>query len=247
VHSVVADLIECIKQVYMRNVMSKETILVVDDEEDIRELIKIKLVQEGYKVLSAETGEHALELIKDRWPALIILDLMLPGIDGLEVCKQMKNNPKTQHIPIIMLTAKAEATDIVLGLELGADDYITKPFNLVVLVARIRRTLRKKVEHSLDKNTVKIRDLTIDPARCQVAIKGKELSLTYSEFNILYTLAKRPGMVFTRYQIINSLRGYDYVVSDRAVDVQITYLRKKLGPHKNYIETVRGVGYRIKE
>jgi two-component system phosphate regulon response regulator PhoB len=171
---------------------------------------------------------------------------MLPGMDGLEVCKKVKNNPKTQHIPIIMVTAKTEATDVVLGLELGADDYVTKPFSLVVLLARIRRVLQKRVDHSFDRNTINIHDLTIDPARCQATIMGKALSLTYSEFNILYTLARRPGMVFTRYQIINSLRGYDYVVSDRAVDVQITYLRKKLGHHKDYIETVRGVGYRFR-
>jgi two-component system phosphate regulon response regulator PhoB len=246
VHPCVPDSIGRTEQVEKEIVMGKETILVVDDEEDIQELIKLKLVKEGYKVLTTDTGENALELVQEKRPTLVILDLMLPGIDGLEVCRKMKNSPKTQHIPIIMLTAKTEATDIVLGLELGADDYVTKPFSLVVLVARIRRILRKKVDHSLDRNTVKVRDLTIDPARCQAAIKGKQLSLTYSEFNILYTLARRAGMVFTRYQIINSLRGYDYVVSDRAVDVQITYLRKKLGPHKDYIETVRGVGYRFK-
>jgi two-component system phosphate regulon response regulator PhoB len=227
--------------------MSKATILIVDDEEDIRELVELNLAQEGYKVLSCETGEQALETAAYKLPDLIILDLMLPGIDGLEVCKKLKSNIKTENIPIIMLTAKGEETDIVTGLELGADDYVTKPFRGKVLVARVRRILRRSTERSEEAITIKIHDLTIDPARREVLVKGKPVELTFTEFNILHTLAKRPGLVFTRYQIVDILHGGDYLVTERAVDVQIVSLRKKLGPYGNYIETVRGVGYRFKD
>ena len=227
--------------------MSKATILIVDDEEDIRELVELNLAQEGYKVLSCETGEQALETAAYKLPDLIILDLMLPGIDGLEVCKKLKSNIKTENIPIVMLTAKGEETDIVTGLELGADDYVTKPFRGKVLVARVRRILRRSTERSEEAITIKIHDLTIDPARREVLVKGKPVELTFTEFNILHTLAKRPGLVFTRYQIVDILHGGDYLVTERAVDVQIVSLRKKLGPYGNYIETVRGVGYRFKD
>jgi two-component system phosphate regulon response regulator PhoB len=227
--------------------MTKGTILVVDDEEDIQELVKLNLAREGYDVITAGSGERALEIAQSKQPALTILDLMLPGMDGLEVCKILKGSNKTEHIPVIMLTAKSEDSDVVAGLELGADDYVTKPFSSKVLVARVRRVLRKRVEHSLDRNTIKVHELSIDPARCEVILKGNPLSLTFSEFNILYTLAKRPGVVFTRYQIVDALHGSDYIVSERAVDVQIAYLRKKLGDCKDYIETVRGVGYRFKD
>jgi two-component system phosphate regulon response regulator PhoB len=228
-------------------VMPKPSILIVDDEQDIRELIRFNLEREGYDVLAADTGEQGLEIVQSKLPGLVILDLMLPGMDGLEVCRTLKATAKTEHIPIIMLTAKGEDTDIITGLELGADDYVTKPFSSKVLVARIRRVLRRRTERSLNRTTLKIDDLTIDPARCEARIKKKSLSLTFSEFNILYTLARQPGVVFTRYQIVDSIHGSDYVVSDRAVDVQIAYLRRKLGPYKQYIQTVRGVGYRFRD
>jgi two-component system phosphate regulon response regulator PhoB len=227
--------------------MSKATILVVDDEEDIRELLELNLVQAGYKVLSCETGEQALEIAGSKLPTLIILDLMLPGIDGLEVCKKLKSTLKTEHIPIVMLTAKGEEVDIVTGLELGADDYITKPFSGKVLIARVRRILRKGVTRQDDKNVLKIEDLTIDPNRREVLVKDKPIELTFTEFNILHTLARRPGLVFTRYQIVDTLHGGDYLVTERAIDVQIVSLRKKLGSYGKYIETVRGVGYRFKD
>jgi len=227
--------------------MSKATILVVDDEEDIRELLELNLVQEGYKVLSCETGEQALEIAGSKLPNLIILDLMLPGIDGLEVCKKLKNTLKTEHVPIVMLTAKGEEADIVTGLELGADDYITKPFSGKVLIARVRRILRKQVTCQDDKNVLKIQDLTIDPNRREVLVKDKPVELTFTEFNILRTLARRPGLVFTRYQIVDTLHGGDYLVTERAIDVQIVSLRKKLGSYGKYIETVRGVGYRFRD
>jgi two-component system phosphate regulon response regulator PhoB len=221
------------------------TILIVDDEEDILELVRLALTREGYTVITAATGEQAIELAQARQPDLAILDLMLPGIDGFEVCRVLKNNPRTEQMPVIMLTARSEDSDIVAGLELGADDYVTKPFNLRVLVARVRRVLRKKVAQNLARGVVKIHDLTIDPGRCEVLLGGSPITLTFSEFNILYTLAKRPGVVFTRYQIVDALHGNDHIVTERAVDVQIAYLRKKLGPAKDYIETVRGVGYRF--
>jgi len=227
--------------------MSKENILIVDDEEDVLELVRYNLDKNGYHVETAATGEDALTKARGKLPDLMILDLMLPGIDGLEVCKKLKNDAKTQNIPIIMLTAKGEEADVVIGLELGADDYVTKPFSPKVLVARIRRILHKTIARDLKKSPVKIHELTMDPARREVLVKNKPVELTFTEFNILYALAKRPGLVFTRYQIVDALHGDDYLVTDRAVDVQIVGLRKKLGSCSKYIETVRGVGYRFKD
>ncbi len=227
--------------------MTKPNILVVDDEEDIRELVQLNLAREGYGVLTCETGEQALQIAHSKLPNLIILDLMLPGIDGLEVCRKLKSDTKTSNIPIIMLTAKGEESDIVTGLELGSDDYVTKPFSGKVLVARVRRILRRMAEESDDKTAIKIEDLTIEPARRRVMIKDKKIELTFTEFNILHLLARRPGLVFTRYKIVDALHGDDYLVTDRAVDVQIVSLRKKLGSYSKYIETVRGVGYRFKD
>ena len=227
--------------------MAKENILIVDDEEDVLELVRYNLDKNGYNTETATTGEEALAKARAKLPDLVILDLMLPGIDGLGVCKKLKSDAKTEHIPIIILTAKGEEIDIVTGLELGADDYVTKPFSPKVLVARVRKILHRAVARDLEKAPVKIYELTIDPARREVLIKNKPVVLTFTEFNILYALAKRPGLVFTRYQIVDALHGDDYLVTDRAVDVQIVGLRKKLGPFSKYIETVRGVGYRFKD
>jgi two-component system phosphate regulon response regulator PhoB len=227
--------------------MSKACILVVDDEEDIRELVQLNLDREGYRVLTCETGEQALAVTRAQTPDLIVLDLMLPGIDGLEVCKRLKADSNLQEIPVVMLTAKGEESDIVAGLELGADDYIIKPFSGKVLVARVRRLLRKGAEASEDKGLVKVHGLVIDPGRHEVSLNDRPVTLTLTEFNILHTLARRPGMVFTRYQIVDSIHGDDYLVTDRAVDVQIVALRRKLGPGGKLIETVRGVGYRFKD
>jgi two-component system, OmpR family, alkaline phosphatase synthesis response regulator PhoP len=227
--------------------MSKANILVVDDEEDIRELVELHLDREGYRILTCETGEQALSLARAKTPDLVVLDLMLPGMDGLEVCKRLKADSALQQIPVVMLTAKGEESDIVAGLELGADDYITKPFSGKVLVARVRRLLRKNVEAGDEKGLVKAHGLVIDPARHEVTLNGKSVTLTLTEFNILHTLARRPGMVFTRYQIVDAIHGDDYLVTDRAIDVQIVALRRKLGPSGKLIETVRGVGYRFKD
>ena len=227
--------------------MNRGTILVVDDEEDIQELVKLSLLREGYDVLTVGTGDQALAVARSRQPSLIVLDLLLPGLQGLDICKILKADPKTHAIPIIILSAKSEESDIVTGLELGADDYITKPFSSKVLAARVRRVLRKGMEQNLDRSVIRIHNLTIDPSRCEALLEDRPLALTLSEFNILYALARRPGIVLSRYQIVDSLHGGDYIVTDRAVDVQITCLRKKLGPCRDYIETVRGVGYRFKD
>ncbi|HEY5141637.1 MAG TPA: response regulator transcription factor [Methylococcales bacterium] len=229
--------------------MSKETVLVVDDEEDIRELVEYNLAKEGYQVLCAATGEAGLSIAKNKLPDLIVLDLMLPGIDGLEVCKALKANSKTGQIPILMLTAKVEDSDIVTGLEVGADDYIAKPFSPKVLVARIRSVFRRKaVQVSEEQTVVKHHDIVVDPGRHEVLVKDKRIEeLTHSEFRIFYLLVQRPGTVFTRYQIVDAIRGSDYPVTDRSVDVQIVSIRKKLGSFGSLIQTVRGVGYKLKD
>jgi two-component system alkaline phosphatase synthesis response regulator PhoP len=228
--------------------MLKKRILVVEDEEDILELVRYNLSREGYEVLCTTSGEEALKITSSEALDLIVLDLMLPGIDGLEVAKTLQNDPKTPQIPIIMLTAKGEEADIVTGLELGADDYVTKPFSPRILTARIRAVLRRKtIKPSDETSVIQHHGLTIHPGRRDVRIHGKLVELTYTEFQVLYYLAKRPGWVFTRYQIVEAVRGDDYPVTDRSVDVQVVGLRKKLGTFGKYIETVRGVGYRFKE
>ena len=228
--------------------MAKEKILVVDDEEDILELVRYNLSREGYRVTGTLTGEEALRKVRSDAFDLIVLDLMLPGMDGLAFTKSLKNDPRLRNIPIIMLTAKGEESDIVAGLELGADDYITKPFSPKVMIARVRTALRRHTEEPEDEMAiVKIYDLEINPGRRSVMAKGDSIDLTYTEFQVLLLLAKRPGWVFTRSHIVDSIRGNDYPVTDRSVDVQIVGLRKKLGVFGKYIETVRGVGYRFKE
>lgn len=228
--------------------MAQERILIVDDEENILELLEFNLSKEGYKVIPVMSGEEALKDVKSKLPDLILLDLMLPGIDGLEVCKLLKKNTLTENIPIIMLTAKGEESDIITGLELGADDYITKPFSPKVLIARIRMVLRrksKKIPETSD--SISAYGLVIHPGRHEVLIGDRKIDLTYTEFRILHFLASRSGWVFTRYQIVDAVRGINYAVTDRSVDVQIVSLRRKLGSFGKYIETVRGVGYRFKD
>ncbi len=228
--------------------MAKDSILVIEDEEDILELINFNLGKEGYRVTGATTGEDGLKSARANVPGLILLDIMLPGLDGLEVCKILKNDGKTQHIPIIMLTAKSEESDVVTGLEVGADDYITKPFSPKILIARIRNILRRKSrEADRTITTITVHDIVIHPGRHEVAVAGKPVDLTFTEFQILQFLARHPGWVFTRYQIVNEIRGDETIVTDRSVDVQIVGLRKKLGDAGQYIETVRGVGYKFRE
>jgi two-component system alkaline phosphatase synthesis response regulator PhoP len=228
--------------------MAREKILVVDDEEDILELVEYNLTKDGYGVICVGTGEDALKTARSELPDLIVLDLMLPGVDGLEVCKVLKNDRKTSHIPIVMLTAKGEEADIVTGLELGADDYVTKPFSPRILLARLRAVLRRKAQAPAEETEViKRHDLVIHPGRHEVLVGDKGVELTFTEFRVLHFLARRPGWVFTRSQIVDAVRGSDYPVTDRSVDVQIVGLRKKMGTAGEHIETVRGVGYRFKE
>jgi two-component system phosphate regulon response regulator PhoB len=228
--------------------MAKEKILVVDDEEDITELLKFNLSREGYQVHCVPSGEDALKACASQRPELVLLDLMLPGMDGLEVARRLKSGLKTRDIPIVMLTAKGEEADIVAGLELGADDYITKPFSPRVVLARVRAVLRRKDQESPSEDSaIQVHGISIHPGRREVLVENARVALTFTEFAILNYLARRPGWVFTRSQIVDAIRGDDYPVTDRSVDVQIVGLRRKLGPAGKCIETVRGVGYRFRE
>ena len=229
--------------------IEKKHILVIEDEEDILEVIRYNLTREGFTVAAAERGEEGLKLLSQKRPDLILLDLMLPGINGIEVCRQLKQDPKTATIPIIMVTAKGEEADVVAGLELGAEDYVTKPFSIKVLISRARVVLRRQLGESYDPKTeLHIRDIEISPSRFRVFAKGKPIEgLTLTEFRLLHFLASRPGWVLNRQQILDAVRGEEVAVPERAVDVQMVGLRKKLGPRADYIEAVRGVGYRFRE
>ena len=234
--------------------MIKQSVLVVEDEEDIRELLSYNLLKEGYQVAGVGSGEDALAAVESKPPDVILLDLLLPGMDGLSVCRKLKANPATQSIPILMLTAKGEETDIVAGLNLGADDYVTKPFSPRVLLARLRAVMRRKTAEAAsaaeggdEQEAIEIREIMIHPGRHEVLIRGAAVELTATEFRLLHFLAQRPGWVFTRQQILDAVHGDNYAITDRAVDVQVVGLRRKLGSAGCSIETVRGVGYRFKE
>lgn len=228
--------------------MAHEQVLVVEDELDILELVRYNLAKEGYSVITATSGEMGIEALKSALPDIVLLDLMLPGIDGLEVCKKIKSEARTKNIPVVILTAKGEESDIVSGLEIGADDYVVKPFSPKVLIARIRAVLRRMTLVTVDETIpIKFHNITIHPGRHEVQVDSRTIDLTFTEFKILHFLVRKPGWVFTRYQIVDAVHGTNYVVTDRAVDVQIVGLRKKLGRSGKYIETVRGVGYRFKE
>jgi two-component system alkaline phosphatase synthesis response regulator PhoP len=223
-------------------------ILVVDDEEDLLELVRYNLTKEGYDVECVDSGEAALRSARHEPPDLIVLDLMLPAVDGLEVCRRLKAESKTREVPIIMLTAKSEESDMIAGLERGADDYIAKPFSPRVLTARVRALLRRKEaqRRAEQDTTIDVHELSIHPGRHEVTLAGALLELTYTEFALLQFLAKRPGWAYTRTQIVDAVKGEDYPVTERSVDVQVAGLRKKLGAFGGYIETVRGVGYRFR-
>ena len=224
---------------------SKKQILIIEDEPDIQELLSFNLDNNGYKVYTASNGEKGLEVARKEHPDLILLDLMLPGIHGLDVCRIIKSDQETSGISIIMLTALGQEEDIIKGLETGADDYVTKPFSLQVLEARIKSVLRRVPENVENTKTIKIHDIQIKPRTREVKINGDVPELTFTEFQILHLLASHPGWVFTRYQIIDKIRGDNYPVTDRSVDFQIVGLRKKMGDKGNLIQTVRGVGYRF--
>ena len=228
--------------------MPEEKITIIEDEEDIRHLICYNLEKTGYTVNEHESGEQGLAGIKADPPDLVLLDLMLPGMDGMEVCRQLKKDAVTRAIPVIMISAKGEESDIISGLELGAEDYISKPFSPKILLARIRTVMRRAAQPQPGKDEViQIDGLQLDPRKFNATVAGNYLELTAGDFRLLYFLASHPGWVFTRYQIVDAIRGEGYVVTERAVDVQVAGLRKKLGSFGPYIQTVRGVGYRFKD
>ena len=228
-------------------VLDSKNILVVEDDLDIRELISFNLANEGHQVFEANDGEVGIDKARNNNPDLILLDLMLPGIQGLDVCRIIKSDQETKEIPIIMVTALGQEEDIVKGLETGADDYITKPFSIKVLIARVNAVLKRSIEVGEDKsNDILINGINIKTRSREVWVNKNLINdLTFSEFQILYLLAGHPGWVFTRYQIIDKIRGDNYPVTDRSVDFQIVGLRKKLGDAGKLIKTVRGVGYRF--
>ena len=228
--------------------MARVRILVVDDEPDILELIRYNLTRNNYDMTGVASGEEAFASVRTSPPDLVVLDLMLPGVDGLEVCRRLKNDARTAGIPVIILSAKGEEADVVTGLELGADDYLTKPFSPRVLLARIKAVLRRQQsEPEAGDAVIAHHDLQIHPGRHEVQMAGALMQLTLTEFRILHLLARRPGWVFTRNQILEAAQGDDSSVTTRAVDVHIVALRRKLGPSGDLIETIRGVGYRLQE
>jgi two-component system phosphate regulon response regulator PhoB len=232
--------------------LKKKTVLIVEDDEHIQQLVGYNLIKAGFLVEYGDSGEQALEKINNQTPDLILLDLMLPGMDGKELCRILRTDSQLSDLPIIMLTAKGEESDIITGLDLGADDYITKPFSPKILISRVKAVLRRKAKKSAPQahdssGVIKIYDLVIDPGRYEVKIAGESVRLTPTEFGILKLLAKRPGWVFSRQQIIDAVRGYDYLVTPRTIDVQMFSLRKKLGDTGRKIETVRGIGYRFND
>ncbi len=227
--------------------MAHETILVIEDEKDIQELIRFNLERDSYKVVAADSVEAADKLLTRQLPSLILLDLMLPGENGYDFCRRLRSDERTQRLPVIMVTARDEDADIVAGLEVGADDYITKPFSPRVLLARVRAVLRRRAVEPEDSADRLVRGpIEIDRTHHAVRLDGQPVTMTLSEFRILELLLRRPGVVFSRYQIVDAVHGSDYPVTDRSVDVQIVGLRRKLGDHSDLIETVRGVGYRFR-
>jgi two-component system phosphate regulon response regulator PhoB len=234
--------------------MDNKSVLVVEDEEDIRNLLSYTLLKEGYEVAGVASGEEALASAESQPPDLVLLDLMLPGVDGLTVCRKLRSSPRTAGAAIVMLTAKGEEADVVAGLNAGANDYITKPFSRNVLIARVRAALRNAGSSGDAAATppesdgiLRIHNLVIHPGKHLVLVNERPVELTATEFRVLEALARKPGWVFTRQQILDAVHGDLYAVTDRAVDVQIVGLRRKLGPAGKYIQTVRGVGYRFKE
>ncbi len=231
------------------NYKYNKTVLIVDDEEHILELIKFNLEREGYNVLLCDNGEECIYIIKNNVIDLVILDLMLPGIDGIEVCKRIRRMEEYEKLPVIMLTAKSEETDRILGLELGADDYITKPFSVRELIARIKAVLRRsESKQESREKTINVKDLIIDIEKHIVTINNIQIELTLKEFELLKILAENRGKVLSRNFLLDEIWGYEYFGETRTVDVHIRHLRKKIGDDESnkYIETIRGVGYKMK-
>jgi len=227
--------------------MHKGTILVIDDEPDLVELVEFNLKKDGYEVIVAKNGQSGLEIAQKHVPDLIVLDLMMPGIDGLEVCRQLRGDSRTKQIPMIMLTAKSAEADRIVGLELGADDYVTKPFSPRELVARVRALLRRATATQEAPTVIRQGDLVIDLTRHEVTSAGKQVTLTPTEFRILHFIVARPGRVLSRDQIIDAAVGNEMAVFDRTIDVHIAAIRRKLGKAGDRIETIRGFGYKWRE
>jgi two-component system phosphate regulon response regulator PhoB len=228
---------------------TREKIVVIEDEADILEVMEYNLTREGYEVLPCTDGEEGLEMVRKEDPDLVLLDLMLPGMDGLEVCRRIKQDDVIRHVSIVMVTAKGEESDVVLGLGLGSDDYIVKPFSPKELVARVKAVLRRgplREETGAGERIVR-EGLVIDSGRHEVRVDGKAAAFTATEFRLLHFLASHPGRVFTRDHLLSRVIGEHAVVIDRNIDVHIRAIRKKIGDHRDLIETVRGVGYRFRD
>jgi len=226
--------------------MAKQSILIIEDDPDIVELLSYNLAREGFEVREAMDGETGLVLAQRHKASLILLDLMLPGIQGLEVCRQLKQREHSRETPLIILTAKGDESDVVVGLEMGADDYMVKPFSIKELIARIRAVLRRlnPVQQS---DRIRLGSLVIDSARHEIRVDGQPLALTLTEFRVLTVLASRPGRVFTRDELLENISDGDSFVIDRNIDVHIRSIRQKLEPHRDLIVTVRGVGYKLRD
>ncbi len=227
--------------------MKKQKIIVVEDEPDLVDVVTYNLKREGYLVLAAQRGDEGLNLIRSERPDLVLLDLMLPGMDGLSICRQMKSDSSLSEIPIIIASAKGEESDVVIGLEMGADDYLAKPFSPRELLARIKAVLRRGAPRDVIRERLVIRGLVIDSGKHEVRIEDEIISLTSTEFKLLHHLAASRGRAFSREQLLNKVVGMGVVVVDRNIDVHIRAVRKKLGNHSNMIQTIRGVGYRFVE
>ena len=228
--------------------MANEHVIVIEDDPDITELVTYNLEQDGYRLTAFDRGVPGMRAMSKAPPDLVLLDIMLPGMDGLDLCKQMKTDERLAEVPIIMMSARGEESDVIIGLELGADDYITKPFSPGILLARLKAVLRRHRRRPADDDAVLRRGpLVIDRARHRVSINGQPLALTPTVFGLLHLLARKPGWVMTRQQIVDGVKGKDYAVTERSVDVQVVGLRRKLGAHAGMIETVRGIGYRFAE
>lgn len=225
----------------------KKRILVVDDERDLVELISMNLVRQGFDVLSAHDGKIGLEMARKHLPDMVLLDLMMPGLSGQDVATRLKGDPQTAAIPIIMLTARGDETDIIVGLSLGADDYVTKPFNMRVLMARVNAVIRRKSNAESPPQLVSAGPMLIDQSRHEVTIGGKPINVTPTEFKLLMALAAARGRVLSRDQLTARIMGSEVYVTDRAIDVHVTAVRKKLGDFQWMVHTVRGVGYRLLE
>jgi two-component system phosphate regulon response regulator PhoB len=227
----------------------RKTVLVVDDEKDLVDLVSYNLQRSGYQVITASSGTEALDLARSNKPDLLVLDLMLPGMEGTEVARRLKADPSTSQIPIVMLTAKGEETDVVVGLTLGADDYVAKPFSMKILLARLNNVLRRSEQQQVAPESTMLRagPLSIDTSKHEITVNGELIKLTLTEFKLLTALATARGRVLTRDQLMDKAMGADVFVTDRAIDVHVTAIRKKLGAHAWLVHTVRGVGYRLQE